>query len=385
MKLFDSDNLLFINISSGIAMGMMSFIIPVYAINLKATSTEIGLINGISGIGDLLMVFPAGFLISRFGSKKIYSVSCVFGASIVILLSFAVTPKLLLITMVFYGMSRTLRMTSLNTAFFRNMKSFGAKKVGWYNGSMTIGGSFLGPIIGGVAAISMGFTGYVILTGAFLLLPLTIIFANKNGNNNSAVKSNNSSLVESSNNYTSLLQNRILVSATITGSLNTAFFIVFTTFITVLVIRDLGFSPEIAAMLISLKGGATILTMFFGGRFLLRNNRNIYLFSFIITIFSLLLFVMSKKISIFLIASVIQGIGAGLIAMLNITQIGNIDGEKGKIASIFSLGSSIGTIFGPALAGIIGDAFGVRAIFLSFIPLFVALSLFTFMQGRKQN
>jgi len=37
-----------INISSGIAMGMMSFIIPVYAINLKATSTEIGLINGIS-------------------------------------------------------------------------------------------------------------------------------------------------------------------------------------------------------------------------------------------------------------------------------------------------------------------------------------------------
>jgi len=65
------------------------------------------------------MVFPAGFLIDRFGSKKTYSVSCVFGAAIVMLLSFAVTPKLLLIAMVFYGMSRALRMTSLNTAFLK--------------------------------------------------------------------------------------------------------------------------------------------------------------------------------------------------------------------------------------------------------------------------
>jgi len=128
------------------------------------------------------------------------------------------------------------------------MKSFGAKKVGWYNGSMTIGGSFMGPIIGGIAAISMGFTSYVILTGAFLLMPLTVIFANKNSNNNSKVKSNNSSLIEVSNHYKTLIKNRILVSATIIGSLNTAFFIVFTTFITVLVIRDLGFSLDIAAI-----------------------------------------------------------------------------------------------------------------------------------------
>jgi len=124
--------------------------------------------------------------------------------------------------------------------------------------------------------------------------------------------------------------------------------------------------------------------MFFGGRFLRRNNRNLYLFSFIITIFSLLLLGMSKDISIFAIASVVQGIGSGVIAMLNITQVGNIDGEKGKIASIFSLGNSIGAIFGPTFGGVIGDAFGNQAIFLSFIPLFGTLSLLLSLKGENR-
>jgi len=67
MKIFEGNELIlrfmFINISSGIAVGMMNFIIPVYALSLNATSTEIGLIKGISGIGDLLVVLPAGFLV----------------------------------------------------------------------------------------------------------------------------------------------------------------------------------------------------------------------------------------------------------------------------------------------------------------------------------
>ncbi len=83
--------------------------------------------------------------------------------------------------------------------------------------------------------------------------------------------------------------------------------------------------------------------------------------------------------------SVILGIGLGLITLINFTQVGTIEGEKGKIVGIFSFGQSMGVIFGPAIGGIIGDAFGVQAIFLSFIPLFCALAVYTFMNGRKLN
>lgn len=389
MKIFEENELIIrfmlINISSGIAAGMVTFIIPVYALSLNATSTEIGLITGISGIGLLLVVLPAGFLVDCFGSKKMYSVSCVFGAAIIMLFSFAANPGLLLLAMVFYGMAGTLRSTSLSAAFFKNMNTIGAKRAGWYQGSMTLGASFIGPIIGGIAAITMGFTSYFTLTSAFLLVPLMAILARTDRKNNSPVKLRNSSLTDASKHYKSLAKNRILVSTTLIESLNNALFITFTTFITVLVIRDLGLSPGIAAVLLSLRGGATIFVVFFCGQLLRRNNNGMYLFSFIITILALLLLEISTDTSMLAIASVILGIGIGMIGLINFTQVGNIEGEKGKIAGIFSFGHGTGSIFGPTLGGIIGDAFGVRAVFLSFIPLFGALAIYTLMDGRKLN
>lgn len=372
-----------INISTGIAMGMMNFIIPVYALSLNATSTEIGLIKGISGIGDMLVVLPAGILVDYFGSNRMYSVSAVFGAAIIMSVSFATEPGLLLLIMVFFGMSRTLRITSLNADFFKNMSTIGLQKGGWFKGSMTLGGSFIGPIIGGIAAIVMGFTSYFAFTSAFLLVPLMVILTRSSRRNPIELK--NPSLTDASNHYKSLAKNRTLVSATIIESVNSAFFITFTTFITVLVIRDMGLSPDIAATLITLKGGATVFVVFFCGQLLRRNNNSLYLFSFAITILSLLLLGMSRNTFLLAVASVVTGIGSGFLTLINFTRVGNIEGEKGKIAGIFSLGFGTGAIVGPILGGIIGDVLGVQEIFLAFILPFGALALYTFMDGRKQN
>ncbi len=386
MKFFEGNELILrfmlINISSGIAVGMMNFIIPIYALSLKANSTEIGLITGISGIGDLLIVLPAGLLVDYFGSKKVYSASCMLGATIIMLLSFVTVPALLLPVMVFYGMARAFRITSQNAAFFKNLNIIGTRRAGWYNGSMTIGVALIGPLIGGLAAIATGFTSYFVFTGMFLLIPLIVIFAYTNHRNNLQVKPGNSSIIGASNHYKYLSKNRILMFATMIGGLNTALFIAFTTFITVFVIRDLGLSPGIAAMLISIKGGAT-LVVFFCGHLLRRNKNNLYLFSFILTILSLLILVISKDTFHLAIASAVQGIGSGLISLINITQVGNIEGEKGKIAGIFSFGNGIGAIFGPTLGGIIGDAFGLKAIFLAFMLPFGVVAFYTYLIERQ--
>ena len=179
MKFFERNELLFnfmlVNISSGIAVGMMNFIIPVYALSLNATSAEIGLIKGFTGIGDLLIVLPAGFLIDYFGSKKMYSVSCIFGSLIIISISFATNASFLLLIMLFYGISKTIRTTSNNADFFKHMNTIGASKAGYFKGSITIGSALIGPLIGGIAILAMGYTSYFALTSAFLLLPLIII------------------------------------------------------------------------------------------------------------------------------------------------------------------------------------------------------------------
>ncbi len=387
MRFFQDNELILgfmlINISSGIAVGMINLIIPIYALSLNATSTEIGLIKGISGVGDLLVVLPAGLLVDYFGSKRMYSVSAVFGGLTIMLLSLAGTPELLLLMMVFYGMARTFRTTSLSAAFFKNMNTIGARKGGWYKGSMTAGASFIGPLIGGIAATGMGFMGYFVFTSVFLLAPLIVILTRTNHRDNAYIELKNPSFTEASNHYMNLVKNRRLVSATIIESLNTAFFITFTTFITVMVIRDLGLSPGVAAMLISLKGGATIFIVFSCGQLLRRNNNYLYLMSFAATILALLVLGISKDTSLLAIASVVIGIGSGMITLITFTQVGNIQGEKGKIAGIFSFGHGTGAIVGPTLGGIIGDLFGVQAIFLAFILPFSILALYTFTDGKN--
>lgn len=387
MKFFEGNELIFrfmlINISSGIAVGMINFILPIYAISLKATSTEIGLIKGISGIGDLLVVLPAGFLVDYFGSKKMYSTSCIVGGVTIMLLSVAGTPQVLLLMMVAYGMARTFRTTSLSAAFFKNMNAIGAKKAGWYKGSMTIGASFIGPLIGGIVIITMGFTSYFTLTSAFLVAPLFIILTRANNKIGLPLKKKNGSFTDASNHYKLLAKNRILIRSTIIESMNTAFFMTFTTFITVLVIRDLGLSPWVAAMLLSLKGGATILVVFFGGDLLRRNNNGVYLFAFIVTIIALFVLGIGKDMMQLGAASVVIGIGSGMITLITFTQVGNVDGEKGKIAGLFSFGHGTGAIVGPTVGGMIGDAFGVQAIFLAFMVPFGALAIDTFMDIRK--
>jgi MFS family permease len=389
MKFFEGNELIFrfmlINISSGIAMGMINFIFPVYALSLNATSAEIGLIKGISGIGDLLVVLPAGFMVDYFGSRQMYFASGIFGAAIIMLFSLITTPTMLLVAMFFFGVARSFRVISLNAAFLKNMDTIGVRKAGWYKGSMTIGGGFIGPIMGGIASIAMAFTGYFAFTSAFLLAPLMVIYTHASRRDDSQIKPKNSSFTDASNHYKSLAKNRILVRATVIESLNTSFFITFTTFITVLVIRELGLSPGIAAMLISLKGGVTIFVVFFCGQLLRKNNNNLYLFSFTIIILALLMLGMSRSTPLLAIASMVLGIGSGLTTLITFTEIGTIDGEKGKISGIFSFGHSTGAILGPALGGIVGGIFGIRAIFLGFVPLFAALSLFTFMDSRKPD
>ena len=389
MKFFERNGLILrfmlINISSGVAIGMMNFIIPVYALSLNATSTEIGMIKGFTGIGDLLVVLPAGFIVDYLGSRRTYSASCICSAVIIMSLFLASTPNLLLLMMVFYGVARTFRTTSLSASFFKNMNTIGARKAGWYKGSMTIGSSFIGPVIGGIAAIAISFQNYFILTGAFLLIPLMIVNARSSHNMGTRLKTKNLSIIDSSNHYKSLTKNRILVGATIKDGLNTAFFMTFTAFITVLVIRDMELSPGIAAALISIKGVSTLIVVFFGGAYLRKNNNGLYLFAYVTTIFSLLLLGLGTDIVYLAVASLINGVGTGLISLINFTEVGSIDGEKGKIAGFFSLGHGAGAIIGPTLGGIVGDVFGVQAIFLAFIVPFGALAVHTFMDGKKMD
>ena len=376
-----------INICSGISIGMINFIIPLYALSLDATSTEIGLIRGMMGVGDLLIVLPAGFLVDHFGSRRMYSVSTCIGLVTILLLTLAKSPGMLLWMIVFYGIARTLRTTSLNASFFKNITVIGIKKGGWFKGAVIIGVSFLGPLISGVALLYMGYSDFFLFSCLFLLAPLAglWLFARINGRDPVPVPSYAPGIIETAGYYRRLVQNRLLVSATLTECMNSAFFITFTAFITIFIVKDLGLSAGVAAILISLRGGASILSLLFGWRFLYRDHTGLCLISFLMTIVGLIMIGISSDITIIAVASVILGTFSGLMTLVTFTDVGNIEGEKGKISSIFIIGSSAGGIIGPVLGGMIGDTFGIQAIFLAFIVPFLLIALFYLLPGKNRE
>ncbi len=140
-----------------------------------------------------------------------------------------------------------------------------------------------------------------------------------------------------------------------------------------------------AAALISIKGLSSIFVVFFGGNYLRQNNNGLYLFAYITTIFSLLLMGVGVNTIQLGVASLVNGVGTGLITLINFAEVGSIEGEKGKIAGFFSFGNAAGTIIGPTIGGLIGAAFGVQAIFLAFMLPFGALTVRTFLETKKSS
>ncbi len=374
-----------INICTGVWVGMVNFIIPVFALSMNANSVEIGLIRGLSGIGDLLLVLPAGLMIDYFGSKQMYVISCAIGGVITILLSFAGAPWVLILMMIFYGMARSVRTTSLNASFFQYMSVVGVKKGGWYKGSMTVGTQFIAPVIGGILAVTLSFTAFFIATSMFLLMPIFMVMGRRNGSDMMlhAKEKKPGSSDGGLKYYGELLKNKVLLNAALTECINSAFFVTFSTFLTVMVITDLKLTVAFAALLITTRGLTQMLVVFFGGRLLEINNRHIYVVCFVMSSLGLLLLGISQNIPVLMLACAILGTFNGLMTLVTFTQVGGIHGQKGKIAGVFSFGQKIGMVTGPVLGGVIGDMLGLQAIFLCFIPFFLGMALFNFVESRK--
>ncbi|WP_342770236.1 MULTISPECIES: MFS transporter [unclassified Methanoculleus] len=390
MRFLKGNELLFrlviINICSGISVGLLNLIIPLYALSLSATNFEIGLIKAMMGVGDLLIILPAGFLIDHFGSKRMYSASALTGGLVIVVLICVGSPRMLLLMMIMYGITRTVRSTALNASFFQNIETIGVKKAGIYRGSINHGVSFLGSLIGGIAVIYLNYTHYFLLSSMFLVIPVVSIwvFTHINGKGNYPEKNHSTGFFESFPYYRKLFRNRSMMGATFVDGMNSAFFNVFITFITVLVVKDLALSASTAAILITIRGSIQILVIFFGGTLMYRNQNNLYTLSFVMTIISLLMLGTATSVPVLVLASAVAGCFSGVMILLTFSSVGKIDGEKGKIASIFAIGGSLGSIIGPVVGGAIGEFFGIPAIFYAFIPVYAAMAAYCILLERKR-
>lgn len=366
---------LILNIVSGTVGGAMQLVVPLYAMSLNASTAQIGLIRGISGIGMLLLVIPAGFLVDHFGSKKLFLTGSFSGFLSTLALTLAKVPLAMIALMGLSGLFSSLKMTALNASFFRNLKNMGLEKAGWFKGSMSIGLTFLGPAFGAFLVKVAGFQAIFGLLAALTLIPTALVFffhseATVNGPVNELGEVVRRQLKE----FRQLIAQRTLYLPLLTESLSTSCFATFSTFVVVIAVQILHLQLAAASVLMTAEGGVFILTVFAAGRLITRLSQfRLYLLSVTVTSIGLAMVSISDSFGLLALSAVVLGLGLGLINLVTSSRIGTMQGEKGKIVALFSASVGAGISLGPMLGGVIGQYLGTRQIFLAFIPLFLAL------------
>lgn len=367
---------LILNIVSGTVGGAMQIIVPLYAMSLNASTAQIGIIRGISGLGMLLLVIPAGFLVDHYGSKKLFLLGSFSGFVSTLGLTLAKVPLAMIALMGFSGLFGSLKMTALNASFFRNLKNMGLEKAGWFKGSMSIGLTFLGPAFGAFLVSAAGFQSIFYLLSALTLIPATLVFffhsePARPGPVNELGGIINRQLKE----FRLLFGERGLYLPLLTEILSTACFATFSTFIVVISIQVLHLKPSAASVLMTAEGGVFILTVFAAGPLINRLSQfQLYLLSVTVTSAGLAMVSFSTTFTLMVISSVVLGLGLGLINLVTSSRIGSMEGEKGKVVALFAASVGAGISLGPMLGGIAGQYLGTQNIFLTFIPLFMLLA-----------
>jgi MFS family permease len=367
----------FLNVTNGTAVGLLYMILPLYAMSIQATPAQIGMIRGASGLGLLLLVIPVGFLVDRFGPRKLFLIGNSGVVLVVLTLSSILTPSLLILMMLMEGVSRSLKFTSISAAFFESLHQFGLEKSGWYKGSLSIGLTFIGPVLGGFLLVKLPFGTLFLLVMALMLLPSMLIFFIHTEPARQRPAVGISAEVRSQlREFATIIRHRGLFRALTAEVLCSACLSTFTTFIVVLVVREWQLKPGAASLLLTLEGGAFILTVFGAGYLVKRHGqRNSYLVSIALTVLGLAGLSLAKGVPMLLISAMLMGFGLGLINIITSSCAGVMKGEKGKIASLFAAAAGLGISFGPIISGVIAQYWGVQAVFVAMAPLLILLGI----------
>jgi MFS family permease len=377
---------LVLNIVSGTVGGAMQLVVPLYAMSLHASTAEIGLIRGISGIGMLLLVIPAGFLVDHFGSKKLFLTGSFSGFLSTFALTLAKVPVAMIALMGLAGLFSSLKMTALNASFFRNLKDMGLEKAGWFKGSMSIGLTFLGPTFGALLVKYTGYQSIFVLLAALTLIPTALVFFFHSEPARPASGESLGSVIGTQlREFRRLIGQRTLYLPLLTESLSTSCFATFSTFVVVIAVQILHLPPTAASVLMTAEGGVFILTVFAASPLIIALSQfRLYALSVTVTSAGLLLVSVASSFTLLALGAVVLGLGLGLINLVTSSRIGKMEGEKGKIVALFSASVGAGISLGPMLGGLAGQYLGTRNIFLLFIPLFVFLVLLAYRTDHTE-
>jgi MFS family permease len=378
---------LVLSAGTGMAVGVLSLALPLYALSLSATPAEVGLIRAAAGIGVLSAVLPAGFMVDRFGPRAMFYAGSLGMVLCVVAFRFATVPGALIAVALLEGAFRSLEFNALTATFLQALPRFGMQTVGWSKGALSLGLSFLGPLLAGALLGGLSFHAVFGAVTVLMLAPNALMaLVGSPPPRHVATHGTLASILSHIGAISALLRQPNVAGCLGAEALVAATFSAFSTFIVVLAVSVLGMTPMTASVLAATEGATFIATVFAAGHLVQRlSHRATVLLGVGISAPSLACLSATGVVPALFAAALILGCGLGLLSLVTTARAATLPGEKGRIASLFMAAAGIGGAVGPAFGGAVAGWLGTRAVFVGFVPLYVLLAASVLAGARSRG
>ena len=355
-----------------LGLGIVGPIMPLYAENLGATFTQIGLLTSAWSIARFIFSAPAGRLSDTVSRKKVIMGGLLVYAIVSLLYIFAWDFNSLLTFRFLHGIGSAATMP-VAMAYAAELAPKGQE--GKYMGTLNLamfGGMGLGPLIGGTLTdmFSLSAPFYVMCAMTAFSLVLVMAFLPESQSN-----------IEKTNkprpSFRKVLSNRLLLASFV-------FRAVLTIFMTTSIAGGgMALSITAAGWVLSIGQMSNAVLQQPSGKLADKYNKiHLIIIGGVVSAIGMVLFPFSRTFLHILGARLLFSLGSALMTPA-LSAIAAIEGREygvGTTMSILQSAMSLGMMGGPLLSGILADMFSLKPIFyvgsgISFLGLLIFIVL----------
>lgn len=365
---------------SGSTLGMAKIITTLYALEIGANTAQIGLISAMESLGMVFLTLPAGFMIARFGSRRIYLLASLGPALFNLAVLLSPGWIWLALTRLLVGTCVPFRVVAMNTVFLQQLPRIGLSRAGWFRGSVMIGLSIIGPWLGSVV---YGVAGFALAFGAIALCFVGMAFYGAGfWQESPAPPSNALSLGQQ---LRSMLSQRSLTDSCLIEFASSATTSLFATFALVLCIEELHWPHYQAVALVSAQGVVSVLALFALGPLIGRlGYRRVYPAALVLALLALVVMGWGKSFAVLLLAALALSLAGSSVHLANVARLSHLLPDKSRIAGLFNLAQTLGMLIGAVFGGALSQLVGLQQLFpLWGAILLIALAANYWVNGRR--
>jgi len=343
-----------------IGFGLIIPAIPIFARTFGVSNTLIGLIVSSFAIIRFTSGLFSGRLVDRFGERLVLGIGLIMVAGFTVMAGLAQSYGQLLFFRTAGGLGSSMFSVSAGALILRVVgDSQRGRAQSLYNGGFIAGG-VAGPALGGaMLAISPRAPFFIYSVLLLAAGTVALIFLNEKRLGTAAVSSSDEAAITIRE---ALKIRAYLLSLCLAFLGSWVFFGMRSSILPLFVIDELGASTTALGASFTLALIAQGSVMVRAGKYSDRNGRKpVITIGFVITLASLIALSLATDVTIYIIAMMVLGFGAGFATSAGAIVGDVIKGKSGRVYALWQMAGDAGMMIGPILLGVIADNFSYRS------------------------